>query len=63
VGPITHIKANSSIILKLHDWDVWVGACKLFWAVPHGHETAGLDQTRLDVDAGVVVVVQKIRAS
>jgi hypothetical protein len=41
----------------LRDWDVWADACTLFWAVPHGHETAGLDQTVLDVDADVVLAV------
>jgi hypothetical protein len=57
------ITANIVFILQLHDWGVWVDACTLFWAVPHGHETASPDQTVLDVDADVVVAVQKILAS
>jgi hypothetical protein len=53
-----HINTNSLIvILQLRGWGVWVCVCTLFWAVPHGHETAGPNQTVLDVDAGVVLAV------
>jgi hypothetical protein len=52
-----------SHVIPVQTLGVWVGACTLFWAVPHGHETAGPDQTVLDVDADVVVAVQKILAS
>jgi hypothetical protein len=62
----TALSASSrirSFMTDLRDWGVWVGACTLFWAVPHGHETASPNQTVLDVDAGAVVAVQKILAS
>jgi hypothetical protein len=52
-----------SHVIPVQSFGVWVGVCTLFWAVPHGHETAGLDQTVLDVDAGAVLAVQKILAS
>jgi hypothetical protein len=46
-----------SHVIPVQSFGVWVDACTLFWAVPHGRETAGLDQTVLDVDAGVVLAV------
>ena len=46
-----------SHVIPVQTFGVWACVCTLFWAVPHGHETAGLDQTRLDVDAGVVLAV------
>jgi hypothetical protein len=52
-----------SHVIPVQTLGVWAGVCTLFWAVPHGHETAGLNQTVLDVDADVVVAVQKIWAS
>jgi hypothetical protein len=52
-----------SHVIPVQSLGVWVDACTLFWAVLHGRETASPNQTVLDVDAGAVVAVQKIRAS
>lgn len=55
--------ARSLPIIVRPGYDVWVYDDTQFWLVPHDHETAGLDQTVLDVAADVVVAVQKIWVS
>jgi hypothetical protein len=46
------------MIIPVLDVDVWLDADTLFWAVRDGRGTAGLDQTRLDVDVREQVLAQ-----